>query len=152
MYHMQVTTALLADAAQVANGKLYIHGAGWDTIHAAAFPTTHPTFALALVFRVEYSEALVNIPIRIALVDDDENDAGIQADVTLNVGHPAGMTAGTPMFIPQAMTVNMMQFVKPGQFRFRISSGGTELASIPFRLAPLPAGLQSLPPPSPSLM
>ena len=141
MYHMQITTALLADAAQVANGKLFIHGGGWDVIHAVGFPTTQPTMALALVFRVEYSEALVDIPIRIELLDEDEREAGPSVDAKLNVGHPAGMKAGAPMFVPQALTLNMTPFAKPGEYRFKISSAQQELASVPFRLTTLPPGV-----------
>jgi hypothetical protein len=142
---MKITTALLADAALVANGKLYIHGGGWDTIHAAAFPTTQPTMSLALMLQVEYSEALVDIPIMIELLDDDENEAGLKTEAKLNVGHPAGMKAGAPLFIPQVLTLNMMPFGNPGQYRFKVSSGEKELASVPFRLAPLPPGTQSQP-------
>ncbi|MGI8610586.1 MAG: DUF6941 family protein [Candidatus Dormibacteria bacterium] len=138
---MQVTTALLADAAAVLNGKLYLHGGGWDSIYAAAFPTTQPAMALAFVFRVEYSEALVDIPFVIALVDEDENDAGPRFEGKLNVGHPPGMKAGTPLHIPQAMTLNMLQFSKPGQYRFTIRSGDKELASVPFRLGTLSPGM-----------
>lgn len=145
---MVVTTALLADAAVVADGKLYVHGGGWDTIYSLSFPTTQPTLAVALLIRVEYSEALTDLPVRVELLDEDENPAGPSMQASLNIGHPAGMKPGTPLFIPQAITLKSQSFARPGEYRFKISSGAHELASIPFRLAPLPA---AFPPASPSI-
>jgi hypothetical protein len=138
MYHMNVTAAMLADAASVCEGKLFIHGGGWDTVHVGGFPTIHPRMSLAFVIRLEYSEALVDIPIRVELLDEDESPAGIRIDGMLNAGHPAGMQPGSPLFIPQALPMSMLQFTKPGQYRFKVSSGERELASVPFRLAQLP--------------
>jgi hypothetical protein len=134
MYHMQVTTAMLADAARVENGKVYVHGGGWDTINASSFPTTHPSLALVLVLRVEYTEALEDIPFAIELVHEDGSLMGPRGEGTLNVGHPPGTKRGTPTFVPQAITFNLLQFESPGGYRFRISSGEQELASVPFRL------------------
>jgi uncharacterized protein DUF6941 len=138
MYHMEATAAFLADAAQVLNGKLYVHGGGWDTIFAGSMPIAHPTMALVLIFRVEYSEALKDIPIQIQLLDEDENPAGIHVHQKLNVGHPAGSKPGSPLFVPQALTFNMLTLQKLGDYRFRIAAGEDELASVPFRVAPAP--------------
>ena len=135
---MKITAAFLADAAAVLNGKLYVHGGGWDRISAAAFPTTHPSMALALVFMVDYGEALIDHPIRIELLDEDEHDVGLRGEGALNVGHPAGMKVGTPLFVPQAWTFNFLQFPKPGLYHFRISTREEELASVPFQITSLP--------------
>ena len=55
---MKLAAAMLADAARVESGKLYIHGAGWDTLFAAIFPATHPILSVALLLLVEWDEAL----------------------------------------------------------------------------------------------
>lgn len=134
---MELIAGLLADAAVVERGKLYIHGAGWDTIWAATIPTTHPAMALALLFRVEYSEALKDIPVSIELVDEDGQGVGIKIDGKINVGHAPGTKPGWPVFVPQAIAFAMLQLPKAGGYSFRITSGETELGSVVFRVAPL---------------
>ncbi len=52
---MQVDFMILADAAQVAGGKLYIMGAGWDTIVAKQFPFVRQ-LAMAIGFLVPWEE------------------------------------------------------------------------------------------------
>ncbi|TMK87338.1 MAG: hypothetical protein E6G44_00360 [Actinobacteria bacterium] len=131
---MRATAALLADAARVENGKLYVHGGAWDTIAVDAFPATHPTMALVLVYRVEYSEALTDWPIVVELLDEDDRPVGPRLDGTINAGHPPGTIRGSPVFIPQSITMNLLPFEKGGGYRFRVSSGDSELASVPFRV------------------
>jgi hypothetical protein len=138
MYHMDTAAAFLADAAQVQSGKLYVHGGGWDTIYAGSLPATHPTMALVLLFKVEYSEALTDIPIQIDLLDEDEKPLGLQVQQKFNVGHAPHSKVGTPSFVPQALTFNTLSLPKLGEYRFRIATGGKELASVPFRVASPP--------------
>ena len=131
---MHVTTAMLADAARVESGKLFIHGGAWDSITAPSFPATQPTMALVLVLRVEYDEALDDIPFVVDLLDEDDHPLMPPIEGVMNVGHAPGSRRGTPVFAPQALTFNLLQFANPGGYRFRLSSKGTELASVPFRL------------------
>jgi hypothetical protein len=139
---MILEAAMVADAATVADGKLYVHGAGWDTIFSANFPTVHPSFALALLFRVEYSEALQEIPILIELIDEDGQPHGLRAEGKFGVGLQPTAKRGAPLKVPQALTFQMTQFQRAGDYTFRISSGGNELGSTIFRIAPMP--MQSL--------
>lgn len=132
---MEVASAMLADAASVENGKLFIHGGGWSVIHAKELPVTHPMLALALVFRVEYTEALEDHPIAIELLDEDDQSLGPRIDGVIRVGHPPGTRPGTPAFVPQAIRFNLIRFEREGGYRFRITAGEKELASIPFRLS-----------------
>lgn len=131
---MEVTTALLADAASVENGKLYVHGGGWSVINSREFPVTHPTLALALVFRLEYTEALEDHPVSIELLDEDDQALGAKVDGVIHIGHPPRTKPGTPAFVPQAIRFNMVTFEREGGYRFRISAGEDEVASLPFRV------------------
>lgn len=132
---MEVTAALLADAATVQSGKLYIHGGGWDVIQSGTFPSVHPSLSLAFNVRIEYSEALDDIPLAIELLDEDDALVGPKIEGTVNVGHAPRSTRGQASFVPQALTFNLVRFEKAGGYRFRITSGERELASVPFRLA-----------------
>jgi hypothetical protein len=129
------TKALIADAAAVQGGKLYIHGGGWDRIFAASLPWVHPTLALAFVLRVEYLEALTDYPIVIELLDDDEQAVLPAIEGTVRVGHPPMLAPGSPLFVPQAITLNALQFAKHGPFRFRIKAGDS-VAEVPFYVSP----------------
>jgi hypothetical protein len=131
---MEVTTAMLADAATVEKGKLFIHGGGWDTIDVGTTPATHPTMALVLIFRIEYDEALTDILIVIELLDEDDKPLPLRIEGKINVGHPPRSRRGMPTFHPLAMTFNLLTFDHEGGYRFRVSTGDIELASVPLRV------------------
>jgi hypothetical protein len=132
---VKVTTAMLADAASVENGKLYVHGGGWSVINAAQLPVAHPTMALALVFRVEYTEALEDLPVTIDLLDEDDHPLGPRVEGIIHIGHPPRTRPGTPAFVPQAIRFNMVQFEREGGYRFRVMVREEEVASVPFRVS-----------------
>ncbi|HEV1997639.1 MAG TPA: GNAT family protein [Candidatus Dormibacteraeota bacterium] len=49
---VKVDYLILADAAIAADGKHYLHGAGWDTVIASAFPVIHRHVSAALRLRL----------------------------------------------------------------------------------------------------
>ena len=125
-------TAMLADAARVESGKLFIHGGGWDNITTESVPTTHPSMALVLTVQVEYDEALRDIPLSIQLLDEDGNEVGFRLDGQLNVGLAPGSKKGSPSYVHQAITLNMLQFEQGGGYSFLVTSGDDELERVPF--------------------
>jgi hypothetical protein len=136
---MDVTTAMLADAASVEGGKLFVHGGAWDSINVPGVPAVHPTMALVVIFRIGYDEALNDIPIAIELMDEDDQPFGPRIQGVINAGHPPRSRRGTPTFYPLAMPFNMLSFEHEGGYRFKISSGGDgEIASIPFQVRAVP--------------
>jgi hypothetical protein len=135
---MDATTAMLADAASVEGGKLFVHGGAWDTIYVAAIPAAHPTMALVLVFRIGYDEALNDIPITIELIDEDDQPFGPRIQGIINAGHPPRSRRGVPTFHPLAMPFPLLHFEHEGGYRFRISSTDGEIASVPFQVRTAP--------------
>ncbi|TMD76835.1 MAG: hypothetical protein E6I82_02970 [Chloroflexi bacterium] len=131
----------------VERGKLYIHGGGWDTLFAATFPVVHPAMALALLLRLEYAEALKDIPITIELVDEDDHPVGVKIEGKVNVGHAAGTKPGQPIFVPQAITLNGLQLPREGSYNFRVTSDSRHLGSIVFRVVPAATMPPSMLPP-----
>jgi hypothetical protein len=136
---MDLTTAMLADAAVVESGKFYIHGGGWDSISVESLPATHPTLALALILRIEYAEALQDIPFSVELLDEDNVPLGPRLEAMINVGHPPGSRPGAPTFMPLQWTLNMVTLPRAGGYRFRISTGENQLGSVPFRVIHRPS-------------
>lgn len=131
---MNLTSGMLADAADVQGGKLYIHGGGWDSISVESVPATHPSMALTLIIRIEYAEALKDIPFLVELLDEDDAPLGPRLEATINVGHPPGSRPGAPTFLPFQWTLTMLSLPRSGGYRFRIRTGETELGSVPFRV------------------
>ncbi len=134
MYHMDVTAAMLADAAIVQQGKLYIHGGGWDSISVEALPATQPSMALAWIFRVEYAEALQEIPFAVELLDEDNAPLDLRLEASINVGHPPGSRRGDPAFVPFQVTLPLLTLPRFGGYRFSIHTEERELASVPFKV------------------
>src|SRR5437762_13653289 len=133
---MELAAAMIADAAVVERGKLYIHGGGWDTIYAATIPAVHPAMSVVLLLRLEYTEALKDIPIAIELVDEDGNAVGVKVEGKMNIGHAPGTKPGAPIFVPQAITLNGLQLPREGSYNFRITSGPRHIGSVLFRVVP----------------
>lgn len=131
---MKLTTGMLADAAAVENGKLFVHGGGWDRITVGQLPAVHPSLSLVLVFQVEYDEALRDLDVLIDLVDEDQEPAGVDITGVLNVGHAPRSKRGAPTFVPQAITIQQLELPRAGRFRFRVMSSGQELGSVPFEV------------------
>jgi hypothetical protein len=132
---MHLTTAMLADAATVERGKLFVHGAGWDSIFVETFPATHPSMAVVLIVQVEYSEALQDIPFLIELLDEDDAEMGPRLEAVINVGHPPGSRPGAPTLVPLQWTLQLLTLDRAGGYRFRVSADPHELGSVPFRVA-----------------
>ncbi len=136
---MEITSAMLADAARVERAKLYIHGGGWDRLAAPKFPTTQPSMALVLIARVEYDEAGIEYPLSIELLDEDDRAVGPTVNGKIRTQRAEGARPGAPTFVPQALTFALLRFETPGGYRFRVSCEGSELASVPFELREIPA-------------
>jgi hypothetical protein len=134
---MQTTTALLADAATVSNGKLFVHGGGITHLGAKKFPVRHPTLALVLVFRVEWTETSEEHPLEISLEDEDGKQR-FSGKGKITVGRPPGLAAGSAQFVPYTQTFNGIVFDRPGRFVFRVRWGDTELAELPLSVTESP--------------
>ena len=135
---MRVTTAMLADAATVAEGKLYVHGGGWDVINTAAVPTTHPMLSLVFVIEFEWSESHVDRTLRVSLHDEDDEPLSVGAVGTLNVGHPPGAVHGAPVLESFALPFPAITFPRAGRYCFRVAIDETELTRVRFGVRVLP--------------
>jgi hypothetical protein len=140
---MEVLSAMLADAADAFNGKLYIHGAGWDSLVVREFPAIHPAMALVLLLCADASEAPGTGELRVQLVDEDGIDVGVGAAATVGLGqgplHKPGQKSLAPITIPFVG----IRFEKSGGYEFRIFWNGQSLSpSVTFSV--------SRPPPMPS--
>lgn len=148
---MEVLSVMLADAASFFNGKLYIHGGGWDSLIVRQFPTSHPSMALAVLLAADATEAPGTGELRVQLVDEDGNDTGVGAAAALGLALGPLARAGQKTMVPIAIPFNEIRFEKPGTYEFRLFWNGQPLNSpVPFHVLtpPIVTAFQVSPPPA----
>lgn len=129
---------MLADAATVESGKLYVFGGGWDSIFARVFPTRQPVIALAFIFQLDVEEADKPASILIELLDEqDQRIASAEGQGVFEVV----LGEKTTFSFPMAMSFAGVVFTKPGEYRFRVWSGEEELTVLPFSVRQAPETL-----------
>jgi hypothetical protein len=141
---MQAEWLILADAAQVNGGKLYIMGGGWDQLNVAhALPFTH-RMGIAASFRVPWNETNQKHNVEIRLVTDDGEEL-VKIAAQLEVGRPPGIPVGSDQRAQLAADLGV-QFKKPGVYAIVALVEGEERSRTTFRVAGgqtvNPAGLQ----------
>lgn len=127
---------MLADGAQVAQGKLYILGGQWDRITVGSLPAQHPSLAVVIVLKVEYNEAPKNSTLGVELTLDGK-PMGVRADGQLSIGHPAGLKRGAPQFAPVAITFPNVQFERPGRYDWKVTVDGEVVGTLPLEVVQL---------------
>jgi hypothetical protein len=150
-YHMEILSAMVADAATAFNGKLYVHGGGWDALVVRQFPAAHPSMALAVLLSADASEAPGTGEFRVQLVDEDGNDLGVGAAAIMGLGHGPFYRPGQRSLVPIAIPFNEIRFDRPGTYEFRLFWNGQQLTpSVAFSVTPPPPMMnlgQALPAP-----
>ena len=107
---VEIDFLILADQAEVLNGKLYMMGGAWDRrmIRDIKVPV-----GISMVIGVLVPWTLTNQQhsLQIKLVDGDGNTIGQQAAASIAVGRPIGATAGQSF---RAMAVINGSWTLPG--------------------------------------
>lgn len=133
---MQADYMILADAAAAENGKLYIHGAGWDRIFGTSFPITHALMAVAVRLRVPWSDTNQKHGIELDILDEDGNSILPTPPGTLrgeiNVGRPPNLEPGSDQVIPLAFSLVSVKFEKPGVYAVVLRIDSLDALRSPF--------------------
>jgi hypothetical protein len=132
-------TLLLADWAEVLNGKLYVMGGGWTETGPAPAPS-----ALATIIEVPWDETNRKHNLKFQLLDGDDQPVTIPSpdgaqrpiEVTaqFEVGRPPGSTPGASLNVPLAVNISPLPLT-PGKvyvWRCSIDDKATE-QSVTFR-------------------
>ena len=128
-------TVVLCDAAQSADGKLYLMGGGWTRIAADAAAN----MALRIIVHVPYDMSNQQLPLIAELLDDDGRTVNIsgsevKAEAQFEMGRPAGLKQGEQLSTPFAMNFRGLD-LPPGGYVFEVSIQGEPVARCPFRVA-----------------
>jgi hypothetical protein len=142
---MDVSLALLADAANVSSdGKLNILGI-FNALGAHSFPVVHPQMALVLRFEASRAEEGKGRQIELQLADSDGQKL-FKIGAQLMV--PTGAPAGAPIRLNHILMLNNIQFPKAGDYMFSILVGDDEKASVDLKIVEVrqPPGAPQPPP------
>ena len=131
---MRLTTAMLADAAQVQGGKLFVLGGGFDTISARTIPVVHRSLTLAMVAEVEPDERHRDLEIAIQLIDEDGSPLDVEAKGKLRVGAPPNLPPGSASIVPIVSPFYNIRFPEAKGYAFTIGFEGEELGRVRFRV------------------
>jgi hypothetical protein len=131
---MRLVAAMLADAAQVTAGKLFVLGGAFDTITARSFPALHRSLSVALVAEIGPGDRNRDLELAIRLLDEDGNELGVESKGKMRVGAPSALPAGATSLVPLVGAFGGIRFPNPGGYVFVIEHDGQELARIPFRV------------------
>lgn len=136
---IQVDSMLLADAATVADGKFYIHGAAWDNIVTVAFPVVQPALTIPVLLRVPWNDANnVAQMLEVDVVDADGASilptppGPLRGPIT--VGRPPQIAPGDDLLIPLVFTLAGIRFEQPGTYVITMRVDGVETKRYPFHL------------------
>jgi hypothetical protein len=122
-------TMILADAAQVQSGKLYILGGGWSITG----PNPSPS-ALAVKIEVPWHEANTKHRLSLALQDADghpfrvptpQGEAPLVIGGEFEVGRPAGLKPGTPLDAAIAIGIPPLPLAPDSRYVWRLTIDDT---------------------------
>jgi len=135
---IQVDYLVLADAVATAEGKQYIHGAGWDTIMAANFPVTHHALAVAGRLRVPWTDTNHPIRLQVDVVDADGQSLMPRPPgplaATITVGRPPNLAPGQDQVYPFSFEILDLRFERPGTYVVVVILEGSSDVRAPFHV------------------
>ena len=120
MNNFEVNT-FLADSVDIAQGKIYALGAGWDTIFTQNLPAQHPRIGLGILINVPYTETNKEHTLSVSLQDEDGNLVNnLNLQAPFKIGRPAHLKEGDSQLIPFAFNFDGLVFEKAAAYRWII--------------------------------
>jgi len=120
-------TILLADAAQIADGKLNMLGAGWSIIKTPTGPT-----AVVIHAQIPWNLTNMKMPWSLDLLDSDrhpvvmeELQGVIHMEGFVESGRPVGVESGSAIYVPFVFPFLGMP-LQPGKYAWHFKIADTE--------------------------
>ena len=135
---MQVDFFILADGAQVAGGKLYILGGGWNIIWVKDFPTKH-RMGVAVGIRVGWQQTNERHSFTLEV---HAADGGLVQEIAkgeFEAGRPPGIRPGAEQTFMMAINFDL-SLERPGDLVVVSAIDGTEMRRTPFAVIHRPDG------------
>ena len=122
---------ILADAAEVVGGKLYVLGGGWDRLTIQSLPASK-NLAVALALRVPWHDTNRQHRFQIEMTDEDGNQA-VSVEGASEVGRPPGIPQGQPQTVQLVINIEA-SFGKLGTYVIAARVNDSEERSIRFNV------------------
>ncbi|HUO04433.1 MAG TPA: hypothetical protein VMU16_04465 [Candidatus Binataceae bacterium] len=122
---MKIEYLVLADAAQVGNGKLFILGGGWSIFRSGNYPAP-AQLAVGLGFLISWNETGTQFPLSITLADEagvpiiPEITGQIQASKSGQL--PEGITQKVPLAVNLSVSIP-----HPGRYTITATAGASRI-------------------------
>lgn len=132
---------ILADWAEVLNGKIYLQGGGWDTLHAASsFPVLRNVgVGVGIAVPWDRTNEKYTVDLRIVYEDAQSEVAAVRGE--LETGRPPGVPPGQEQLVLLALNAPL-QLPGPGIYLVTAVIDGIERRRRAFRVVepfqPLP--------------
>lgn len=143
--------AFLADSVVVAESKLYVQGAGWDTVFSPTYPARHSRLGLGVIIRVPWSATNTMHSFSASIQNEDGAPLVLMAPpegvdgltVTevggqFNLGRPPQLTIGETQIVPLALNLDALTLPSAGFYSVVIMIDGREVKRIPLKLKLMP--------------
>ena len=132
---MEVDFAFLADAAEVANGKLHLVGGAFDTIWTQQVPLNYPKLSLAMRLLLSAAELDRKHKVEIRIMNEDGKvvppSVGGDLEISKNPNLPKGWKQG----FMTVMNFANLTFPAFGDYSFELIVDNRSEKSIPLRIA-----------------
>jgi len=130
---VEVDFAMLADRAEIVNGKLYLLGGAFDTLHAPKVPIKHQALSLTMRFLFSVTELDRNYKLEVRLIDENgkkilsvPGQFGLRRLTSSDQGYKTSFLTAINFF--------NTQFPKFGDYAFEIFMNGRSVKSVPLRI------------------
>ena len=133
---VNVEWLILADAAQVVGGKLFLLGGGWDVLTVNSGFPIQKRCAVAVSFRVPWTETNKLHDVEIEITDEDGRNSLMKAQGQIEVGRPPGIPEGS---FQRAQIAADMALTIPSHGTYQVVARvADEQVQVPFRAIPGP--------------
>ena len=126
---------ILADAAEVVGGKLYLLGGGWDRLTVHSQPA-RKSLAVALALRVPQRETNRQHAFQIDMIDEDGSQI-VSVNGVSEVGRPDGLPPGQSQLVQLVVNFNVT-FERLGTYIITARVNDSEERSVRFNIVPGP--------------
>ncbi len=130
---MELDFAFLADAADVAMGKLFVLGGAFDTINVASCPATHPALAVVVRLLLSPNDLDRRHELQILLLDADGKHIA-SAKGELKVPKAPGSPAGWKQAVMLPLRFFNVPFASEGHYSIEILANDKLLKAISLRV------------------
>ena len=111
---MRVEWIIMADSAEVVNGKLYLMGGGWDQLVVNQQFPTQQNISIAVSFSVGWDETNMRQPMEIR-IEDMEGKQLARVNGEIEAGRPRGIAPGQSQRVQFAFKLPL-RFEKPDTY------------------------------------